>query len=482
MEQLIEPALGNAGVNWQEVPEGIRQGMRTEAEQALRSGTALDADALVRLLDFKRVGATPTRGTLSLDPVQITREQNLARTGANSSDAGLQGLARVQNENNRTLIDSLNRLGAASADDAVNTGERLMGSLQRGLDADKVGIDALYAQARDSAGRSASLDGHAFTTQASQLLDDNLLGGALPSSVQTHLNRIAMGEVPFNVNYAEQLKTAIGKLQRASSDGQQRMALGMVRQALDDTPLMEAGRSGATAGRPAVATAGAELGEQALDAFNRARLANRTMMQRVESMPGLKAVYEGKATPDDFVQRYVISTSAKAQDTGRLAQELRANDPQSLEAVRSSIALHLKQAAIGAAADETGRFGASGYNRALLALGPKKLSQFFDKGEIAMLKAVGNVSQYTTVQPVGSAVNNSNSGALLMGRGLDMLDRLSAKVPLLGIGQTVSGITKGVQQRQAQSIASALARKPGPEARRLPGATFGTLMAGTGEN
>ena len=161
---------------------------------------------------------------------------------------------------------------------------------------------------------------------------------------------------------------------------------------------------------------------------------------------------------------------------------MRANDPQSLEAVRSSIALHLKQAAIGAAADETGRFGASGYNRALLALGPKKLSQFFDKGEIAMLKAVGNVSQYTTVQPVGSAVNNSNSGALLMGRGLDMLDRLSAKVPLLGIGQTVSGITKGVQQRQAQNIASVLARKPGPEARRLPGATFGTLMAGTGEN
>ncbi|MFG5779189.1 hypothetical protein ACFIQF_19185 [Comamonas sp. J-3] len=482
VEQQIEQAMGNAGVSWQEVPEGIRQGMRVEAEKALRSGTSLNADALVRLLDFKRVGATPTRGTLSLDPVQITREQNLARTGANSSDTGLQGLARVQNENNRTLIDSLNRLGAASADDAVNTGERLMGSLQRGLDADKLGIDALYAQARDSAGRSASLDGHAFTTQASQLLDDNLLGGALPSSVQTHLNRIAMGEVPFNVNYAEQLKTAIGKLQRASSDGQQRMALGMVRQALDDTPLMEAGRGGATAGRPAAATAGAELGEQALDAFNRARLANRTMMQRVESMPGLKAVYEGKATPDDFVQRYVISTSAKAQDTGRLAQELRANDPQSLEAVRSSIALHLKQAAIGAAADETGRFGASGYNRALLALGAKKLSQFFDKDEIAMLKAVGNVSQYTTVQPVGSAVNNSNSGALLMGRGLDMLDRLSAKVPLLGIGQTVSGITKGVQQRQAQSIASVLARKPGPEARRLPGATFGTLMAGTGEN
>ncbi|MNS88667.1 hypothetical protein D3C72_1226490 [compost metagenome] len=305
--------------------------------------------------------------------------------------------------------------------------------------------------------------------------------------MQAHLNRIALGEVPFDVNYAEQLKTAIGKLQRASSDGQQRMALGMVRQALDDTPVMGLGRSGPAPGTRTTGTTqpyagGVDLGEQALDAFNRARLANRTMMQRVESIPGLKAVYEGTAAPDDFVQRYVVSSGAKVQDTGRLAQELRKNDPQSLEAVRSSLALHLKRAAIGAADDETGRFSASSYNRALLALGPKKLAQFFDKDEIAMLKAVGKVSQYTTVQPVGSAVNNSNSGALLMGRGLDMLDRLSAKVPLLGIGQTVSGITKSVQQSQAKNIASVLVRKSLPAEQRPPGTISGLLMTGTGED
>ena len=481
VEQQLAQTLGRAGVDWADVPEGIRQGMRAEAERALSAGQSLDADALSRLVDFQRVGATPTRGTLTLDPAQITREQNLARMGINSTDTGLHGLAKVQNENNAALITAMNRLGAGAADDAHSVGARTIGALQRGLDADKAAISDLYGLARDSAGRSFPLDGHTFTTTASKLLDDALLGGALPPSVQQHMNRIAAGEVPFTVDYAEQLKTAMGKLQRATNDGQTRMALGLVRQALDDAPVMELGRAGPAAGARALGGAqpyagGVELGEQALGAFSRARLANRDMMQRVERIPGLKAVYEGSAAPDDFVQKYVISRNAKAADTGRMADELRRSDPTTLEAVRGGIASHLKAAAIGAASDETGKFSASGYNRALLALGPRKLGQFFSPEEIAQLKAVGKVAQYTTVQPVGSAVNNSNSGALLMGRGLDFLDRLASKVPLLGIGPTVSTVTRAAQQRQAQNIGPALARRAAQDAGRLPGATFGTLM------
>ena len=461
-DDQIEQSLRRAGVEWQDLPDGVRNSLRAEARQALKGGAELDGDALARLAEFRRVGATPTRGTLSLDPVQITREQNLARMGANASDTGLHGLARVQNENNKALIEGLNQLGAQAPGDAHATGERMMSAMQRGLDAEKASVNALYSQARDSAGRSMRLDGHAFTTQASRLLDDGLLGGALPPSVEQHLNRIAKGEVPFTVDYAEQLKTAMAKLQRASNDGQTRMALSMVRQALDDTPL--------------VAGAGTEAGEQAVAAFNRARLANRSMMKRIERIPGLAAVYEGKATPDDFVQRYVINRGAKAADTERLANELRRADPEALQAVRSSIAQHLKTAAIGTAADETGRFSASGYNRAMMALGPRKLAQFFDADEIAQLKAVGKVAQYTTAQPAGSAVNNSNSGNVLMGRGLDLLDRLSARVPLLGLGPTVSGATRELQQRQAQQIGQALGRQPAQQARQLPGMTFGALM------
>ena len=80
-----------------------------------------------------------------------------------------------------------------------------------------------------------------------------------------------------------------------------------------------------------------------------------------------------------------------------------------------------------------------------------------------------------------SNVNNSNSGALLMGRGLDFLDRMAGKLPLLGIGGQVSAVTRGMQQRQAQNIGPALVRQPAQEGRRLPAVTFGTLMAADGD-
>ncbi|WP_234263090.1 hypothetical protein [Hydrogenophaga sp. NFH-34] len=482
VDQRIDEALKQAGVNWSEVPEQVRRLVREDAAQALKTGDDLNADALSRLVEFRRVGATPTRGTVSLDPVQITREQNLARMGANASDEGLHGLARVQNDNNRALIDNLNRLGADSADDAFAAGERAISGLQRGLDAQKANVDHLYSQARDSAGRSFPLDGHSFTTTASKLLDDNLLGGALPESVQSHLNRIAQGQVPFTVDYAQQLATAIGKLQRGTSDGQTRMALGLVRRALDDTPIMEMGQQGPAAGARMTGTTapyagGPELGQQAVDAFNKARLANKMMMRRIERIPGLKAVYEGNATPDDFVQKHVISSAAKGQDVQALASLLRSTDHQAHEAVRASIAQHLKQAAIGIASDEGGKFSASGFNRALFRLrAQRKLKAFFSPEEIEQLQAVGRVSHYTTAQPAGSAVNNSNSGTFLMGRGLDLLDRLSSKLPLFNIGTTVSGGIRSVQQRQAQNVGAALARRPQPQTGNPPAITFGTLQ------
>ncbi|MET4574981.1 hypothetical protein [Ottowia thiooxydans] len=168
--------------------------MRKDAEAALRSGKSLNSTALSRLLDFQRVGAMPTRGTLTLDPIQITREQNLSKIGANSNDSGLHGLAKVQNENNSALIGTINRLGAGSSDDAHSVGERAISALQGGIKREKHNIDQLYDQARDSAGRSFPLNGNEFTSKANRLLDDALLGGALPSSVSQHLNRIALPE------------------------------------------------------------------------------------------------------------------------------------------------------------------------------------------------------------------------------------------------------------------------------------------------
>lgn len=454
VEQQIELALRGSGTDWSALPERVRQAMRAEVAAALKTGDDLNPDAIRRLADFRQVpNTTPTRGMLTQDPGLITRERNLAKTGANSADLGLQRLPMLENRNTAALLSAIDDAGARNAPDAFSTGQRAIGALQGNIDASRARISGLYDQARDSAGRSAQLDGHAFTSRASQLLDENLLGGALPKSVETHLNRIAQGEVPFDVNYAEQLKTAMGKLQRASSDGQTRMALGVVRQALDATPLRGAGSGIPNPGNlPAVMSNGpqpASLGAESIQAFNRARQANAAFMSRVEGTPALRAVMDG-VEPDRFVQQFITGSGASAADVRALARAAAAN-PEAMGAIKASIADHLKSAATNGT-DDVVKWSSAAYNKALNNIGDRKLSAFFAPEEIAQLRAIGRVGTYMQAQPAGSAVNNSNSGALMLGRGLDWL---TDKAPL-GIDKVLQGVIRGQQQGAALNVPGAL--------------------------
>lgn len=340
MDVQISNVLQRAGMDYSQVPERARQSLRTQMQDALRAGQELDPAAVRRLAEFQTIGATPTRGMVTQDPVRITQEMNLAKMGANSSDGGLQGLARVQNQNNARLIDVMNESGA-NRGDPFRAGQQTIGAIQ-GRDADMASrVTSLYQQARDTSGRSAQLDGAAFTRAANQALDEGLLGGALPPDVANHMNRIARGEVPFDVNYAEQLKTRIAALQRATSDGSARMALGTVRRALDETPLMSAptvnpGNLPSVPGT--VPPSPMQLGQESINAFNQARDAARQRFGWQESARPIEAALNG-AQPDKFVENFVIRGSVA--DASAVAR----NAPT--EEVKNAILAHLKEKSLG---------------------------------------------------------------------------------------------------------------------------------------
>lgn len=485
VEDKIRLTLRQSGVDYDQLAGNVRQQLQDQARIALRTGGDLDPDAMRRLLDFARVpGATPTRGTLTLDPVQITREKNLAKIGANASDDGLQGLAGIENRNNRALIDALNNSGASTADDAYTLGQRALAAPQSNLAAQRAEVNRLYFAARDSQGRSFPLDGRAFADRAIRDLDDQLVGGFLPQDVRNHLNRISRGEVPFTVDYAEQLKTLIGNIQRNSNDGNVRTALSLVRGAIDDTPVMPLGqqnnvgltRSVNPGNLPAVA-GDATVGEEAVAAFNQARHANAGMMRQIENSPALTALYEGQIAPEKFIERYIVSGSASVDDVQNLGTLIGRN-PQSTEAVRGYIARWLKQKALNGAADEVGNFSPSAYNKALESIGQRKLSAFFSPEEISQLQSVGRVGSYMNVQPRGSAVNNSNSGALVAGKGLDLLNWMGAKLPFANIGPQLQVVSRGLLQRRAQDIPPSLLLPQPTQTGQyaLPAAMYGGLL------
>lgn len=469
-DQQINLILQRGGVDWSQVPERIKQSMRDEVAAALNTGQPLNAEALNRLLVFKRADVKPTIGQLTQDPGMLTREKNLAKSGANSTSPALQALPMLENQNVASLLRQLDQAGAANAPSASGAGMSAINALDSTVARQTGATSALYKAARDTQGRGLPLEGGTFTQRANELLDAANVGSFLPKDIANKMNAIARGEYPLTVDVAEQLKTSIGNLQRGSNDGNMRTALGLVRQALDEAPLQN-GRTFNPGNVPAlpgqVPPSTAAAGEESIKAFNEARNAHRQWMRRVEGNPALKAVVDG-VEPDQFVQKFVISKSAPAANVQKLKNEL---DPQAAQQMRSYLVRYLKDAATGGDQDIV-KFAGKSYRNALNDLGDEKLSVFFTKDEIQKLKDLGDAAKYMQSQPAGSAVNNSNSGALLIGRGLDMLEQVAQKVPL---GRdAITGVLQGFQQRQIMAPRNALSMAVQP---RGPAVRVNPLIA-----
>lgn len=487
----INQALQDSGLKLSDLQPKVAQSIRNDVAAAFRTDNQVSPDAIRRLADYRLTGLTPTAAGLTLDPAVVTQQKNLAKLGINSKDRVAQQLGQTQNLNNRLLTQGLNNLGAGSADDVYAGASRVIGALEQrdGRAQDLIG--RLYDRARDSAGRSAELDHVAFTNRAGDLLHEANVESFLTPDIRNKLNGFAEGRIPLTVEIAEQFKTGLGRVQRNSTDGNVRHALGLVRQALDEAPLRNSagpvptfgGNQLTTPGGLGAAAPAQNLGQEAIDAFNRARRLNRTYMGIVERTPALQAVRDG-VEPDKFVQQFIVGSGSKASvmDVAQLKSSIKAS-PEALQAVREQILAHLKGKALGGAADEVGNFSQSGYNGALSAIGDRKLQLFFKPDEIAKLKALGRVASYEQFQPAGSAVNNSNTAGAA-GAIVDrfMSSGLLSKIPFgkQAIGEPLENIMLGIRSGKALDVPAALATpgaQPAPQGGLLQRAGLGVSPA-----
>lgn len=444
VDVVIGNLLADKGMKIGDLTASVRNQLRDDVASAMKTSGEMNPDAMRRLADYRMTGATPTRATLTLDPADISRQKNTAKFGINSSDPKLQQLGQVENANNKTIIQGLNDLGAGAWGDAISGGQRVMGRLGAMNSRAQSGIDAAYEAARGTGGRSVNLDPSAFTQKANNLLDEALLGGKLPSDVRNLLNKAATGEMPLTVDVAEQFKTRIGDLQRATNDRAEKMALGLVRQALDDTPVISNG------------AVGGQLGQASIDAFNKARGLNRDWMRVVEKVPALQAVRDG-IEPDKFVNDFIIGNGSKASvmDVAKLKTLIK-DSPDAMQAVREQLANHFKSKALGGAADEVGSVSQSNLNKAMQFIGERKLRLFFDNNELEQMKALARVASYEQVQPRGSAVNNSNTAGAALATLFDKLANspLLGKIPLAP--QMAGNVSASIAARRALNAPGAI--------------------------
>ncbi len=476
LDVKISDVLRRTGVDYSQVPERIKQSLRQEMSGALNTDKELNPEAVSRLLAFREAGVTPTRGMISQNPVQITKEQNLAKMGANSSDSGLQGLALVQNRNNNQLIGNLNTLGADRGN-VLNAGERVTSSVfgtQAGL---RGAEQSAWDAAKGSPGYRQPISAQAISDINGALGEQGLMPFMNPS-ISRYMEAFQTGQ-PFTPQDYRNLQSMLSR--EVAKGGNEGHAAGVAARILRDADLQPAGFANTN---NSLVTQGMATGMRnadgaatdAIDAVNRARQATRAAYAYEDSSPLVRSVLsEGASSdPQRIAQRFVIGGTAN--EAADLVQQV---GPQGLPVIKDAILNHLKSKAVNGAADETAKFSQSAFNKALNDIGERKLALLFTPEEVRALRNNGRVAALMQSQPVGSAVNNSNSGALLLGKGLDFLD----KMPI--VGPMVTPALKNIQisygNSQAQKVLPGLLadqnNQPAWQKMLAPSAAIGGLLA-----
>lgn len=448
----ISGILQRAGVDYSQFPEKVKQSMRSELADALKANQELDPASVARLLDFKANNLTPTRGMVSLDPVQITREQNLAKIAANSSDGQLHGLPRIQNQNNSQLITNLNESGASSGN--MNAAGNAVTSSILGRQASlRIAEQAAWDAAKTSPGYTKPISSSAISNINSAIGDEGLMPFMNPT-ISKYMEAFQTGH-PFTPQAYRNLQSMLAR--EASKGGNEGAAASLAQRILVKSDLSPAGfeSSGNALVTPQTASAMQNLDNAASDsiaAVNAARGATKRAYGYEESSPLVRSVLSDSATsdPQRIAQRFVIGGTAKEAED--LVNQV---GPQGKEIIKNALVNHLKNKALNGAADEIGKFSQSTFNRELKALSDSgKLELFFSKPEIEQLQSMGRAASYMQVQPVGSAVGNSNTGAVMLGKGLDWVNSVAKKIPggQTFVADPLRNIEISLNQRQAQNI------------------------------
>lgn len=458
LEGRVSTILRESGMDWQQIPQNVRTQLLADVRQATNTGEALNADAIRRLADFRLTGTTPTRGALTLDPVQITREQNLARMGANSADGSLQGLARTQNQNNTRLIDNLNELGA-SAGNVDEAGTRVVSAISGRQSGLRGAEQAAWDAAKSSPGYRQPISSGVISDINQALGDEGLMPFMNPT-ISKYMEAFQTGQ-PFTPQAYRNLQSMLAR--EVAKGGNEGAAANLARRVLERSDIQPITNPRGIDFRnlpstPQMAAAMRQVDAapaSSIDAVNQARAATRAAYAYEDSSPLVRSVLSdgASADPQRIAKRFIVNGTTN--EARVLAQEV---GPTGIGTIKNALLAHLKSKAVSGASDEVGKFSQSAFNKAMRDIGEDKLRVFFSPEEIARLQANGRVASYMQVQPIGSAVNNSNSGSLMLGKGYDWLNSVASYIPMGRqlVIDPLRSLDITLSQRQAQNLTPSL--------------------------
>lgn len=379
--------------------------LRANVEQAVGAmGGKLSPEQLAAVVRYKRAESLPA-------PVYMTQGQALGDSHLASIERNARGKHEAYTKGfdaqDKALTKNLEMMRDEAGPEVFTTnttqhGDTLIGRYQAIDDAANAEISQNYQALRDAAGGEFPVDTQALLTNTKAALKKDLATNSAPPDVMALLEEGATnGKMSFED--FESLRTALSRIQRSSSDGQARHAAGVIRDQVEQMPLL-----------PEAASL-----KQIADT---ARNSARARFQALDADPAYKAAVEGKVSPDAFVQKFLTGKSASRDSVTKLVAAME-GDEAATQTVRVATLDHLRDAA-RIDRDYKGVFANAGYNKAIRALEEQsKLDLLLGQKTAETSRELGQVAFDLKHQSEGAFVNNSNSTtALLAEKATDALE------------------------------------------------------------
>jgi hypothetical protein len=147
------------------------------------------------------------------------------------------------------------------------------------------------------------------------------------------------------------------------------------------------------------------------DPFAPARKLAAERFSLLDAVPALKAVVDGRAAPDDFVDRFIIN--GKVKELQRLAKIMPADD---WAEAKKQIARVIYEGAFKNNATGDKAASPAGLQDAMKRIGTDKLKVFFSQSEIEELNRIARLTAYANTEPAwGTVARGGNPGGVLLG-------------------------------------------------------------------
>lgn len=398
IDDQIEIALKQSNVKIGDLSDDVVAGLRKEVGAALKSGKAVNKEAVARKIVFDRLGIkNPTRAQLTGNPVLWQKQAELAKIQG-AGEPLRQALINNENQVIGALDDVIAKTGG-KATDQYGAIKGAADSLLNQNTQNKAFVGAAYDNAMNAPGNDVLINGAGLANDVFTKLDDAALASFLPPDISKKIVQISENPQLFTLKKGEELIKILNTHYKSSlQNGQQTAtthALGIVRQSLQ--------------GRQDEALQGLLVngGNDAAQAYQFARQAHKANADLTQRMPLLQDALKG-VEPDKLFQKHILG--GDAAQLGETIEVLKNTNPQAVADIKQQTLLWISNKSV----NQNGGFSPAGMKKALESLGDRRLLTMFDANELSHIKDIAKAGDYLVTQPNHAYVNNSNTSAALM--------------------------------------------------------------------